>query len=245
MGGAMIPGGARCGAGHVPGGRSGRRRRLSLPADPAVRRFIVRQASRAERAVAGADVLPWAWLPGNGNEAPGAWAGGVTSTSGSADASLPAAVPLRRVPARSSALRREAGGSGAPDRDGALASAPGHEAGGSARAPRRRPVDGGGPGHRSRRPVRLTRRGRLVVLAFMLLLCGLTAAVAAAPGRAADPARPRATAVVRPGDTLWSFTARNAPGRDPYAAIEEVRRLNHIEGYVIHPGQRLVLPRRR
>jgi hypothetical protein len=83
------------------------------------------------------------------------------------------------------------------------------------------------------------------MLALMLLLCGLAAAAVAAPGQAADPARERATAVVQPGDTLWSFTSRNAPSDHPFEMIEEVRRLNHLDGYVIHPGQRLILPRRR
>jgi LysM repeat protein len=53
------------------------------------------------------------------------------------------------------------------------------------------------------------------------------------------------TAVVQPGDTLWSFAERNTPHRSPRAAIAEIRQLNNLEGYVIHPGQRLVLPQRR
>jgi LysM repeat protein len=97
----------------------------------------------------------------------------------------------------------------------------------------------------SRRPVRLTRRGRLVLLALLLMVCGVAAIVAAGPGQASDPAPPPTTAVVQPGDTLWSFAERNLSGTSPYPAIDDLRRLNHLDGYVIHPGQRLVLPRRR
>jgi LysM repeat protein len=94
-------------------------------------------------------------------------------------------------------------------------------------------------------PVRLTRRGRAVLFALLVLLCAVLAALAAAPGGAADPAADYPTAVVQPDDTLWSFAARNAPSTTPYATIDEIRRLNHLDGYVIHPGQRLLLPLRR
>jgi hypothetical protein len=89
------------------------------------------------------------------------------------------------------------------------------------------------------------RRGRAFIFAGLLLLCAVLAALVAPPGRAADPAGTPASAVVLPGDTLWSFAARNAPSRTPFATIDEIRRLNHLDGYVIHPGQRLLLPLRR
>jgi hypothetical protein len=100
-------------------------------------------------------------------------------------------------------------------------------------------------GRPARRPVRLTRRGRLVVLALVLFLGALVGFLGAAPGQAADPAKPAVTAVVQPGDTLWSFAERNLPHWQPKAAVVELKRLNDLEGYVIHPGQRLTLPARR
>ena len=110
----------------------------------------------------------------------------------------------------------------------------------------RRGVAGGGRPAASRpTAVRLTRRGRLVLLASILVFFGLFAVVAAAPGRAADPGGERVSAVVQEGDTLWSFAGRNAPSDNPFATIDEIRRLNGLDGYVIHPGQRLILPRRR
>jgi hypothetical protein len=96
-----------------------------------------------------------------------------------------------------------------------------------------------------RRPVRLTRRGRLVVLALVLVVGALVGFLGAAPGQAADPPAPVVTAVVEPGDTLWSFSERNLPNWQPRAGVAELKRLNDLEGYVIHPGQRLALPARR
>jgi hypothetical protein len=94
-------------------------------------------------------------------------------------------------------------------------------------------------------PVRLTRRGRVVILVALLVIAGVLVVLAAAPGEAAAPAGPAPTTVVRPGDTLWSVAGRYAPGRDRFLVIDEIRRLNGITDYTVHPGQRLVLPRVR
>ena len=97
-----------------------------------------------------------------------------------------------------------------------------------------------------RRPaLRLTRRGRAVVLAFFVLLASLASAVVfTTASRASDPdTGPAPTVVVQPHDTLWSIATRTAPRRDPYAAVAEIQRLNGLDGYVVHPGQTLVLPR--
>jgi LysM repeat protein len=95
------------------------------------------------------------------------------------------------------------------------------------------------------RPVRLTRRGRVVSLIGLLLLGTVLVVLAAAPGQAADPTRSFPTAVVESGDTLWSVAARTAPGRDRFQIIDEIRRLNGLTDYTVHPGQRLILPRAR
>jgi hypothetical protein len=101
------------------------------------------------------------------------------------------------------------------------------------------------PGRRGHRPVRLTRRGRLVVLGLSLFVGALLGFLGATPGQAADPPRPAVTAIVQPSDTLWSFAERNMPHWHTTDAIAELKRLNDLEGYVIHPGQRLKLPARR
>jgi LysM repeat protein len=95
-------------------------------------------------------------------------------------------------------------------------------------------------------PLRLTRRGRAVVLGFFIVLASLASAVLlTTASRASDPETgPAPTVVVQPHDTLWSIASRTAPDRDPYAAIAEIQRLNGLTDYVVQPGETLVLPRR-
>jgi hypothetical protein len=96
-----------------------------------------------------------------------------------------------------------------------------------------------------RPPLRLTRRGRAVLLGFFILMsCLASAVLLTTASRAEDtPAGPAPTVVVQPHDTLWSIATRTAPGRDPYAAIAELKRINDLDGFVVHPGQTLELPR--
>jgi hypothetical protein len=95
-----------------------------------------------------------------------------------------------------------------------------------------------------RPPLRLTRRGRAVVLAFFIVMASIASGILlATASRADDPQRGALpTVVVEPHDTLWSIAARTAPERDPYAAIAEIRRINNLQGYVVHPGQTLTVP---
>jgi LysM repeat protein len=93
--------------------------------------------------------------------------------------------------------------------------------------------------------LRLTRRGRAVLVAlFVLVVAGVVVLLSPA-ARGADPARPAETAVVQPGDTLWSVAARHRPSRDPYGVIAEIRRLNGLDDNIVHAGQELTLPRGR
>jgi LysM repeat protein len=95
-----------------------------------------------------------------------------------------------------------------------------------------------------RPPLRLTRRGRAVVLGFFVLMASLASAVLfTTASRASNPdAAPAPTVVVQPHDTLWSIATRTSPRRDPYAAVAEIQRLNHLDGYVIHAGETLRVP---
>ncbi len=100
-----------------------------------------------------------------------------------------------------------------------------------------------------RPPLRLTQRGRVVVLAFFVLMASLASAIllatasrAESPGSGPAHARLMPSVVVRPDDTLWSIATRAAPDRDPYAAMAEIKKVNGIQGFVVHPGQRLHLP---
>jgi nucleoid-associated protein YgaU len=95
------------------------------------------------------------------------------------------------------------------------------------------------------RPLRLTRRGRVVVLAFFVLLASLASAILLATASRAEErvTGPARSVVVQPRDTLWSIATRAEPDRDPYAAIAEIRRINDLKGFVVHPGQTLKMPR--
>ena len=95
--------------------------------------------------------------------------------------------------------------------------------------------------------LRLTRRGRVVVLIFFLLLASLASAVLFTTASRADnpPSEPMPSIVVQPHDTLWSIATRTSTRRDPYAAVAEIQKLNGLDGYVVQPGQTLILPRER
>ncbi len=93
--------------------------------------------------------------------------------------------------------------------------------------------------------VRLTRSGRAVVILLALLLAGAAVVLAAPASQAANPAGPAPTVVVRSGDTLWSIATRFAPSDDPFATIDEIRRLNGLTGCTVPVGVRLTIPRRR
>jgi LysM repeat protein len=98
-----------------------------------------------------------------------------------------------------------------------------------------------------RPPVRLTRRGRAVVLGFFVFMASVSSAVLfTTASRASDPETgPAPTVIVQQHDTLWSIAGRTSPRRDPYAAVADIQRLNNLDGYVVHPGDTLVLPRSR
>jgi LysM repeat protein len=84
-----------------------------------------------------------------------------------------------------------------------------------------------------------------VVLAFFILMASVASAILLATASRAENREqgPAQSVVVQPHDTLWSIATRTAPDRDPYAAMAEIKELNGIQGYVVHPGQKLELPR--
>jgi LysM repeat protein len=96
-------------------------------------------------------------------------------------------------------------------------------------------------------PLRLTRRGRAVVVMVFFLMATLASAVLfTTASQANDPqAGPAPTVVVQPHDTLWSIATRAEPRRDPYAVVAEIQRLNGLSDVFVSPGDTLVLPRDR
>ncbi len=93
-----------------------------------------------------------------------------------------------------------------------------------------------------RRPARLTRRGRCVVVtALMAALCGAGAFVGHAEIAAAG-SRPTVEHVtVRPGETLWQLAERISPNADPRVVVAELETVNHLPSGVIRAGQRLAV----
>jgi LysM repeat protein len=62
-------------------------------------------------------------------------------------------------------------------------------------------------------------------------------AARSAPSAGPTPAHGPAIVTVQAGDTLWSIAAQVAPQRDPRAEIGDLRRLNHLPGVGLTPGQ--------
>jgi LysM domain len=93
--------------------------------------------------------------------------------------------------------------------------------------------------------VRLTRRGRLVVLATALLAV-LAVGVFLASGSVAtdQPGTPEPTRVIRvdTGQTLWDIAADLADDGDVRAMVDHIEHLNALDSGMLVAGQRLVVP---
>jgi hypothetical protein len=80
---------------------------------------------------------------------------------------------------------------------------------------------------------------RVFVRVFIVgVIALLLWSVVAAGSEGAGP--PRAY-TVRPHDTLWSIAVATMPG-DPREGVWKLRKRNGLEGTLIVPGQRLVVP---
>lgn len=111
----------------------------------------------------------------------------------------------------------------------------------AATVPHRQPVPAPGSGS----PLTLTRRGRLAVIAFLLVLLVATTVVlgsrsTATGERGANEAT--ATVVVGRGDTLWEIAAQvAAPGR-VREMVHRIEKLNALPGPALVEGQELAVP---
>lgn len=96
-------------------------------------------------------------------------------------------------------------------------------------------------GRRQGSSLRMTRRGRLVVVAMALLVVLMPGAWRAMA--TADVEGPSTVAVtVQPGDSLWGIASEIDPGADPRALIAQIRELNGLSQSGLVPGQVLVVP---
>lgn len=105
--------------------------------------------------------------------------------------------------------------------------------------------------HNDRTPIRLTRRGRVVVVAFASAVTLVSLWLTVGPGALAGgndggaPSGPGETVVVDPGDTLWDIAADAAPDGDTRLVVQRIIDLNGLGGDpTVRPGQELRLPAR-
>jgi LysM repeat protein len=99
-------------------------------------------------------------------------------------------------------------------------------------------------------PLRLTRRGRVVVAAAAALLVSVLSLLAAGTAQATSHSVPSRVAdrnltqvVVHPGQSLWSVAQNADPNADPQQVIQQIIELNGLTSDAILAGQRLWVPR--
>ncbi len=122
-----------------------------------------------------------------------------------------------------------------------------HTATGIAMAPRRDVLRQQG-GAAAGGELRLTRRGRVVVvlvflsllLASLLALGGYSAASDASDAR--GEAQPTRTVVVGEGDTLWGIAAEVAVPGEVRTMVHDLQELNALPGPELVEGQRIAVP---
>ena len=99
-------------------------------------------------------------------------------------------------------------------------------------------------------PLRLTRRGRIVVaIAAALVLAALSLVIASAaqatnhPVSAGTAQQNLAQVTVHPGQNLWSVAESADPNADTRVVIQQIIELNSLTGNTVFAGQRLWVPR--
>lgn len=100
-------------------------------------------------------------------------------------------------------------------------------------------------------PLRLTRRGWIVLVVLPLML--LTALLMSLSGFLTSPAKaadavselsltPTVTVTVQQGQSLWAIAGTVAPERDPRDVVADIVQLNNLDGGAVSPGQQLFVP---
>ncbi|MET1085581.1 MAG: LysM peptidoglycan-binding domain-containing protein [Arthrobacter sp.] len=100
-------------------------------------------------------------------------------------------------------------------------------------------------------PLRLTRRGKIVLIGIpLVLLAALLLSLAGffnSPAKASDSASdlsvtPTVTVTVQPGQSLWAIAGTIAPERDARDVVADIVQLNNLSAGTVHPGQQLYVP---
>lgn len=99
--------------------------------------------------------------------------------------------------------------------------------------------------------LRLTRRGRIVLIGLpLVLLAALILSLTGllnSPAKAADTASgltvtPTVSVTVQPGESLWAIAGKVDPDRDPRDVIVDIVQLNDLQAGKVMPGQQLFVP---
>ncbi len=100
-------------------------------------------------------------------------------------------------------------------------------------------------------PLRLTRRGRIVLIGIpLVILAAILLSLAGflnAPAKAADSdadlsLTPTVSVTVQAGQSLWAIAGAVAPERDPRDVIADIAQLNNLSAGGVVPGQQLFVP---
>jgi len=100
-------------------------------------------------------------------------------------------------------------------------------------------------------PLRLTRRGRVVLIGIPLVILAAVllslAGFLTSPAKAADSAAdlsvtPTITVTVQAGESLWAIAGAAAPGRDARDVVADIVQLNNLTAGGVVPGQQLFVP---
>jgi hypothetical protein len=102
-------------------------------------------------------------------------------------------------------------------------------------------------------PLRLTRRGKIVLVGIpLVLLAALLLSLAGffnSPAKASDSAAdlsitPTVTVTVQPGQSLWAIAGTVDPERDARDVVADIVQLNNLSAGAVQPGQQLYVPTR-
>ncbi len=100
-------------------------------------------------------------------------------------------------------------------------------------------------------PLRLTRRGRVVLIGIpLVILAAILLSLAGflnSPAKAADSAAdlsvtPTITVTVQSGQSLWAIAGAAAPERDARDVVADIVQLNNLTAGGVVPGQQLFVP---
>ena len=100
-------------------------------------------------------------------------------------------------------------------------------------------------------PLRLTRRGRIVLIGIpLVLLAALLLSLAGffnSPAKASDSdaelqTTSAVTVTVQPGQSLWGIAAAVVPDRDARDVVADIVQLNNLSAGAVFPGQQLFVP---